>query len=153
MPSHQEKKILPYTAEQMFDLVSNIECYPEFLPWCVGARVLNRDRDNRIVLAELVIGFKSFRESFVSKVKFSKIERIQVSYERGPFKNLENSWEFINCKEGCEVQFKIDFEFKSNMLGTVMEPLFFTAVKKLVAAFEKRARDLYGAPSTSSQII
>ena len=149
MPSHQETKILPYSAEQMFNLVSNIEGYPDFLPWCVGARIINRDNEKQIVLAELVIGFKSLRESFVSRVKLSKAERIQVTYEKGPFRNLENCWEFIDCREGCEIKFKIDFEFKSKILRAVMEPLFFGAVKKMVAAFEKRAEELYGRSITS----
>ena len=91
MPAHQETKKLPYSAEQMFNLVSNLERYPEFLPWCIGARILNRDNQKQVVLAELVIGFKSFQERFVSRVKFSKVERIQVTYEKGPFKHLENS--------------------------------------------------------------
>ena len=149
MPSHQETKILPYSAEQMFNLVSNIEGYPDFLPWCVGARIINRDNEKQIVLAELVIGFKSLRESFVSRVKLSKAERIQVTYEKGPFRNLENCWEFVDCREGCAIKFKIDFEFKSKILRAVMEPLFFGAVKKMVAAFEKRAEELYGRSTTS----
>ena len=151
MPSHQETKKLPYSAEQMFNLVSNIESYPEFLPWCIGARILNRDNQKQIVLAELVIGFKSFQERFVSRVKFSKVERIQVTYEKGPFEHLENCWEFVSCKEGCEIKFKIDFEFKSKVFRTIMEPLFYTAVTKMVAAFEKRAEKLYGASTASSK--
>ena len=143
MPTHAEKKLLPYTREQLFDLVADIERYPEFLPWCVGARIRER-KDNEIV-GDLLIGYKMVRERFTSRVVLSRPDRIDVSYSEGPFKYLNNHWLFLPQSDGrCLIDFYVDFEFRSKMLQKIMEMFFTEAVKRMVAAFEARAHALYG---------
>jgi coenzyme Q-binding protein COQ10 len=145
MPTHAEQRLLPYTQEQMYALVADIERYPEFLPWCVAARVKERGAD--FISADLVIGFKMFRERFTSHVKLDAPSRIDVTYAEGPFRYLNNHWTFERAPGGCKVDFFVDFEFKSRVLQKVIEVLFGEAVKRMVAAFESRARQLYGKPA------
>jgi coenzyme Q-binding protein COQ10 len=147
MPTHAEERVLPYTPEQLFALVADIERYPEFLPWCVGARIKERRPD--LIVADLVIGFRMFRERFTSRVSLDPPQRIDVAYAEGPFRYLNNHWTFAPAPDGCRVGFFVDFEFKSRLLQKVIEVLFSEAVRRMVGAFEKRARDLYGAPSPS----
>lgn len=144
MPTHAEQRFLPYTPEKLFDLVADIASYPEFLPWCVGARLIKRE-DN-VVYADLIIGFKMIRETFTSKVTLNRPGRVDVEYQKGPFKHLKNHWEFKPHPDGCLIDFYIDFEFKSRLLRTLIEPLFHEAVRRMVAAFETRAKAVYGAP-------
>jgi coenzyme Q-binding protein COQ10 len=146
MPCHAEERALPYTPKQLFDLVADIERYPEFLPWCVGARV--RDRRADLVVADMVIGFRMFRERFNSRVMLDPPRRIDVAYTEGPFRYLTNHWTFSPHPHGCRVGFFVDFEFKSRLLQRLIEVLFSEAVRRMVGAFEKRARDLYGDAST-----
>jgi len=146
MPTHAEKRVLPYTPEQMFDLVAKIERYPEFLPWCVAARI--RSRENDIVVADLVIGFKMVRERFTSRVTLDRPRRIDVSYIEGPLKYLNNHWHFHpHPSGGTEIDFSVDFEFQSKMLQMLIGTLFHEALRRLVAAFEARAKQLYGSPA------
>jgi len=142
MPTHAEKRLLPYTREQLFDLVADVERYPEFLPWCLGARV--RERTATTITADLLIGFKMVRERFTSRVVLDRPRRIDVSYARGPFRHLNNHWRFSPAAGGCRIDFFVDFEFKSRLMQRVIEMLFGEAVRRMVAAFEKRARELYG---------
>jgi len=143
MPSHAERRSLPYAPEQLFDLVADIERYPEFLPWCVAARIRRREGD--VVFADLVIGFKMVRERFTSRVVLERPWRIDVTYAEGPFRHLKNHWIFEAGPEGgTVVDFYVDFEFRSRMLQTLIGPLFFEAVRRMVAAFESRAAALYG---------
>ena len=141
MPTHHETRFLPQTAEQLFDLVSDVDDYPNFLPWCVALRVTSRN-DNEI-LADMVVGFKMLREKFTSRVTLTPKERIDVEYLDGPFRYLENRWLFIDKDGGCEIDFFIDFEFRSRLLRKIMEPLFHEAVRRMVRAFEKRATERY----------
>ena len=144
MPTHAEKRVLACSPRQLFDLVADIEGYPEFLPWCVAARI--RKREGNLVVADLVIGFKMFRERFTSRVRLDpEASRIDVAYEEGPFKYLNNHWVFEDHPQGCAVDFYVDFEFHSRLLQKLIEPLFSEAVRRMVAAFETRARALYGA--------
>jgi len=148
MPSHAEKKLLPYTAEQMFDLVADVERYPEFLPWCVGARI--RERDGNKILADLMIGYRMVRERFTSRVVLDRARRIDVSYTEGPFNYLTNHWLFVprhGC--GCLIDFHVDFEFRSRLLQTLMGVFFNEAVRRMVGAFETRAHALYGKRRTA----
>ena len=145
MPTHAEQRLLPYTPEQMYALIADIERYPEFLPWCTAARIRERRAD--FICADLVIGFKMFRERFTSNVKLSPPGRIDVTYAEGPFRYLNNYWIFEHVPGGCRVDFFVDFEFKSRVLQKVIEMLFGEAVKRMVAAFEGRARQLYGKPA------
>ena len=156
MPRHAERRRLPYSPEQIFDLVAAIERYPEFLPWCRAARILRRDGD--ILEADLVIGFKMFRVRFTSHVALTPSESIEVTYLRGPFKRLSNRWHFEPADDGaCVIDFYVDFEFRSGLLQKAMTPLFAEAVRRMVASFEARAGALYGprhdAPSTAPQAI
>ncbi len=145
MPTHAEQRVLPYTPEQLFALVADVERYPEFLPWCVGARI--RERRSDTIVADLIIGFRMFRERFTSQVKLNPPGRIDVAYTDGPFRYLDNHWLFEPVPGGCRVEFFVDFEFKSRILQRLIEVLFSEAVRRMVAAFETRARKLYGAPS------
>jgi coenzyme Q-binding protein COQ10 len=147
MPTHAEKRVLPYTPEQMYDLVADIEKYPEFLPWCLAARI--RKREGNVVYADLIIGFKMIRERFTSRVTLSPPDRIDVSYTEGPFSYLNNHWIFITTEDGgCLIDFYVDFEFRSKMLQKIIGVLFNEAVRRMVTAFETRARELYGGDGT-----
>jgi coenzyme Q-binding protein COQ10 len=144
MPTHAEKRAMPYRPEQMFDLVADIERYPEFLPWCVAARI--RERRDDIVIADLVIGFKMIRERFTSRVFLDRPGlRIDVAYTDGPFRRLDNHWIFEPVAGGgCLIDFYVDFEFRSLVLQRLIGALFNEAVRRMVQAFETRARTLYG---------
>jgi coenzyme Q-binding protein COQ10 len=152
MPTHAEKRLVPYTADQIFDLVADVERYPEFLPWCLGARV--RERGANTITADLLIGFRMVRERFTSRVQLDRPRRIDVSYTEGPFRYLNNHWEFIPQPGGrCVIDFYVDFEFRSRMLQKLIGLLFNEAVKRMVGAFEARARQLYGAPGGAGAAV
>ena len=139
----REKRHLPYTPTQLFDLVSDIERYPEFLPWCVGARI--RQRDGNVLIADLMIGFKMVRERFTSKVTLGP-RRIDVVYTEGPFKYLNNHWIFEAAGDGgTNIDFYVDFEFRSKVLRTLDRRPVQRSGGLMVSSFEKRARILYGA--------
>ncbi len=148
MPTHAEKRVMPYSAAQMYDLVADIGAYPEFLPWVAGARI-NSEREvpeGRVVEADLVVSFKLFREKFGSRVTLRPSERrIDVEYLQGPFKYLKNHWYFAEHPEGCEIDFFVDFEFRSRALQAVIGLVFNEAMQRIVGAFEARAKALYGA--------
>ena len=142
MTRHNEIRIVPHTPLEMFELVEDIEKYPEFLPWCLASRLISNNKN--IIIADLMIGFQVFREKFRSKVILDKKKmKINVSYEDGPFNCLTNKWEFRNHNDGCEISFYLEFEFKNKFLQSLMEKLFYEAVKRMVLAFEKRAIFLY----------
>ena len=147
MPTHAEQRVLPYRPDQLFDLVADIERYPEFLPWCVAARV--RSKKEHEVVADLVIGFKMIRERFTSRVKLDRpARRIDVAYTEGPFRYLNNHWVFHEMPDGTtRLDFFVDFEFRSVMLQKIIGMLFNEAVRRMVAAFEARAKALYGSAS------
>jgi coenzyme Q-binding protein COQ10 len=148
MPTHAEKRTLPYRPEQLFDIVADIERYPEFIPWCVACRVAKR-QDN-VIWGDLMVGFKVFRERFTSKVTLDRPRRIDVEYINGPFRYLKNHWTFIPEQgEATTIDFHIDFEFRSRILRAAATPVFNEAVRRMVAAFESRARVVYGAPEGS----
>jgi len=144
MATHAEKRVLPHSPEQLFGLVADIERYPEFLPWCVGSRI--RSRRENVVVADLIIGFKGIRESFTSEVTLNRpAMRIDVAYRNGPFKYLNNHWIFNAQPDGsCEIDFFVDFEFRSRLLQRIIGLLFNEAVRRMVSAFETRAEQLYG---------
>ena len=143
MPTHAEHRLLPYTPEQLFDLVADVERYSEFLPWCLAARI--RERRGNVITADLLIGFKMVRERFTSRVVLSRPDRIDVSYSEGPFKYLNNHWLFLPQSDGqCLIDFYVDFEFRSKMLQKIIEMFFNEAVKRMVGAYEARAHQLYG---------
>lgn len=145
MPTHAEKRVLRYSPEQMFDLVADVRRYPEFLPWCVGARIISRT-DAELV-ADLTIGFKMFRETFRSRVALERPDHVHVTYETGPFRYLNNHWRFRPVPQGTEVDFFVDFEFRSRILQMAIGVVFNEAVRLMVRAFERRAMALYGRSS------
>jgi len=150
MPTHAEIRHLPHKAEQMYALVADVARYPEFLPWCAGARIRGfhraPDGTHEIMDADLVISFKVFRERFRSEVTLRPEEtRIDVRYLDGPFKYLNNHWKFIPSEEGgCDVDFFVDFEFRSKTLQKLIGVVFNEAMLRIVRAFEERAEELYG---------
>jgi coenzyme Q-binding protein COQ10 len=145
MPNHADSQIVPYSPEQLFDLVAEVAKYPQFLPWCVAARV--RSRTETQLLADLTIGFGPFRESFSSRVALHRPDSIVVTYENGPFQHLTNSWAFHPVPEGTRVDFHVDFEFRSRILQAAIGVVFHEAVRRMVGAFHRRAHDVYGTPA------
>ena len=147
MITHAERRLLGYRPEQMFDLVADVERYPEFLPWCIGARI--RERKLNLLVADLIIGFRMIRERFTSRVVLDRPRlAIEVAYADGPFKHMSNRWLFEATPEGCCcIDFRVEFEFRSAMLQKLIGVLFHEAVRRMVAAFEARAIKLYGKPS------
>ena len=147
MPTHAEKRVLRYTPEQLFEMVADVRRYPEFLPWCVGARIVSKTETE--VVADLTIGFKMFRESFRSEVTLDRPRQVRVTYLNGPFRYLNNTWTFTEVPQGTEVSFFVDFEFKSRLLQAAIGVVFNEAVRLMVNAFLKRARDVYGQPAAT----
>ncbi len=142
MPAHRERKILPYTAAQIYALVRDVERYPEFLPWCLGCRIIEEKDD--YLLADMVVGYKIFCEKFRSQVTFIQDREIHVEYLDGPLRHLKNDWVFSGAGAGrCAIDFHIDFEFHSRMLQAVAETFFNRALGRMMDAFEERARQLY----------
>lgn len=148
MPTHSEKRKLPYTARQMYDLVADVARYPEFLPWTAAARIRSRtprDDGAEVVEADLVISFKVFRERFGSRVTLWPDEmRIDTEYLDGPFRYMKSNWAFRDVEGGCEVEFFVDFEFRNAILQRVIGVVFDEAMRRVVRAFEARAQSLYG---------
>lgn len=152
MPGIREKRVLPYSPEQMYDLVADVGRYPEFIPWVVAARI--RSDSETEMVADLVVGFKSIREKFTSRVSKSRPEFIEVHYIDGPMRDLENIWRFSPEPNGCcELDFCVDFTFKSRVFEALAGQYFDRAFRKLVAAFEARAAELYGSNNSSAQIV
>ncbi|MBV2360675.1 type II toxin-antitoxin system RatA family toxin [Thalassococcus sp. CAU 1522] len=147
MPTHSETKRLPYTAAQMYDLVADVARYPEFLPWTAAARIRSREErgDHDVMLADLVISFKVFRERFGSKVTlWPDDRRIDTEYLDGPFKHMRSQWRFEDAAEGgCDVHFFVDFEFRNRILQGAAGMFFYEAMQRIVRAFERRAAELY----------
>jgi len=166
VPTHKETRIVPHSPRQLYDLVADIDEYPGFLPWCIAARVRKREAvaDGELLTADMVIGFKMFRERVTSKVTLHPPTdgasggaaggetggpgahgRIDVEYVEGPLKYLQNHWVFLPAENGgCEIDFFVDFEFRSRILQKIAGALFHEAVSRMVAAFERRATALYG---------
>ncbi|MBM9595549.1 type II toxin-antitoxin system RatA family toxin [Roseitranquillus sediminis] len=153
MPTHSEIRRLPYTADEMYALVADVESYPQFLPWCAAARVRDRrdEGDHEVMDADLVISFKVFRERFGSRVTLWPGERkIDTEYLDGPFRYMESTWRFRDAPEGCEVDFFVDFEFRNRVLQGVIGVVFNDAMQRIVRAFERRAAALYGSGGASA---
>ncbi|MFK7881960.1 type II toxin-antitoxin system RatA family toxin [Roseobacter sp.] len=147
MPTHSETKILPYTAQQMYDLVADVARYPEFLPWCSAARVksVTPDGDTEVMEADLVVSFKVFRERFTSRVVLLPTEyKIDTEYLDGPFRYMKSNWAFSDVDGGCEVRFFVDFAFRNMILERLIGVVFNEAMLRIVRAFETRAKALYG---------
>ena len=152
MPGVRESRRLPYSAEQMFDLVADVARYPEFLPWVVATRVKS-DSDTEMV-ADMLVGFKALREKFTSRVIKHRPDRLEVIYIDGPMRDLDNLWHFRPLPEGgCEIDFCVEFSFKNKMFELLAGQYFDRAFRKMVTAFEARANALYGSSSSSAQSV
>ena len=139
---HEERRIIKHTPNNLFNLVADVKKYPEFLPWCLGARIKKENLTS--FEADLIIGFKIYKEIYSSKITLDKKKKkIIVDYKDGPFEYLQNYWIFKENPDGCEIEFMVDFKFKSIFLQTLMETFFNEAVKRMVKAFENRANELY----------
>ena len=149
MPTHSETRELPYTAQQMYDLVADVASYPDFLPWTAAARIKSREDkgDHEVMDADLVISFKVFRERFTSRVVlWPEAKKIDTEYLDGPFKYMKSNRAFEDNGDGsCKVHFFVDFEFKNAILQKIIGVVFNEAMQRVVRAFEKRAAALYGA--------
>ena len=150
MPRHSETRQLPYTPEQLFDLVADVAKYDEFLPWVVAVRV--RSSSETETVADLVVGFNAFKERFTSRVEKQRPERVFVDYVEGPLKYLHNEWRFVPAREGgTDVHFSVDFAFKSRLFETLAGAMFDRALRRMIGAFEQRAAALYGISRSSAQ--
>ncbi len=148
MPGHREKRFLPYSAEQMFDLVADVGRYAEFLPWVTAVRVRS-DSDTEMV-ADLIVGFRSLRERFTSRVGKERAKKISVDYIDGPLKFLRNDWQFESTPGGCTIDFSVEFAFKNRVFEAIAGQMFDAALRKMINAFEARADALYSSPSGMS---
>jgi coenzyme Q-binding protein COQ10 len=150
MPRHSETRHLPYTPEQLFELVADVSSYDEFLPWVVAVRI--RSSSETETVADLVVGFSAFKERFTSRVVKHWPDRICVDYIEGPLKYLHNEWEFERADDGgTNLQFSVDFAFKSRLFETLAGQMFDRALRRMTSAFERRAAALYGIKSSSAQ--
>lgn len=145
MPRHHEKRVLPYGAEAMYDLVADVGRYHEFLPWVSAVRV--RTESETEMVADLIVGFKSLRERFTSRVVKSRPRSIHVDYLDGPLKYLRNEWTFEPSSNGCTVDFCVDFAFKNRVFEMIAGQVFDHALRKMIDAFETRAHVLYADAS------
>jgi coenzyme Q-binding protein COQ10 len=147
MPHHHERKALPFTAEQMYDLVTDVRRYAEFLPWVAAVRVRSENDDE--MLADLVVGFKALRETFSSRVLTTPKSKVVVDYLDGPMRHLHNQWLFEETAHGCIVDFTVDFAFHNRIFEALAGQYFNTALRKMTDAFIQRAETLYGVGSNS----
>jgi coenzyme Q-binding protein COQ10 len=152
MPQFSSKRRVPHSAGDMFDLVADIEKYPQFVPLCESLRVKSRTPKGagpEIVVADMTVAYKVVREKFTSRVTLDRAKlTILVEYLDGPFKRMENRWRFREISEKlCEVEFFIEYEFRSRMLAMLMGAMFEAAFRRFAAAFEKRADEVYGKAS------
>ncbi len=150
MPRHSETRHLPYTPDQLFDLVADVGRYDEFLPWVVAVRI--RSSSETETVADLVVGFNAFKERFTSRVSKQRPGRILVDYIEGPLKYLKNEWRFEAADGGgTNVHFSVDFAFRSRIFEAIAGQMFDRALRRMIGAFEERAAVLYGINSSSAQ--
>lgn len=146
MPSFSNIRRVPFTAQQMYDLVANVEAYPEFLPLCESLKVLERRQVGELTVLEarMGVGYKAIRETFTSRVTLTPAGPfIVVEYLDGPFRRLENRWRFIPSPGGSDIDFYVDYEFRSPILAVLMGVMFDKAFRQFAGAFEERARKVY----------
>lgn len=148
MPRHTEKRILPYTPEQLFDLVADVGHYQDFLPWVAATRI-REDSDTEMV-ADLIVGFGALKETFTSRVKKDRPRQIDIDYIEGPLKHLHNHWKFRAVPGGTEVDFCVDFAFRNRIFEALAGTMFDRALRRMIGAFEARAAVLYGDGGSSS---
>ncbi|NCP62823.1 MAG: type II toxin-antitoxin system RatA family toxin [Alphaproteobacteria bacterium] len=147
MPRFQDKHSLPFTPKQLYDIVLDIEKYPDFLPWCTRSEIIERLDEEGKLYASVSAGYALYSETYLSKVFFQDAKRIEATYIEGPFKNLHTLWLFNEHPKGCELLFSVDFEFETGLLNTVAKHMFTQVTEKMVEAFIQRAHALYAPPS------
>ena len=145
MPHHREVRSLPYSAQQMYDLVVDVRRYPEFLPWVIAMRV--RGDSATETIADMIVGFKQLREQFASRVVKASPHRVEIDYLDGPLKELHNVWIFTDTDTGCSIDFEVSFAFKNRVFQALAGQFFESALRKMINAFETRAHQLYGEPA------
>ena len=149
MPRHREQRFLPHSPEQMFDLVADVGSYAEFLPWVTAVRV--RSNSDTEMVADMIVGFRSLRERFTSRVGKERPRCITVDYIDGPLKFLRNDWLFESAPGGCTIDFSVEFAFKNRVFEAIAGQMFDAALRKMINAFETRASVLYASPSGMSR--
>ena len=150
MPRHSETRNLPYSPEQLFDLVADVKRYQEFLPWVAATRI--RSDSETAMIADLVVGFRALKETFTSRVHKRRPHEIEIDYVEGPLKYLHNSWKFVpDGKGGTEVHFCVDFAFKSRIFESLAGQMFDRALRRMIGAFEERAAVLSGEGNSNSR--
>jgi coenzyme Q-binding protein COQ10 len=148
MPRHTEKRILPYTPEQLFDLVADVGRYQDFLPWVAATRI--RENNETEMVADLIVGFSALKETFTSRVKKTRPAQIDIDYVEGPLKYLHNHWKFRAVPGGTEVDFCVDFAFRNRIFEALAGQMFDRALRRMINAFEERAAVLYGTGASGS---
>jgi coenzyme Q-binding protein COQ10 len=153
MPTFRTKRFVPFTPRQMFNLVADVERYPEFLPLCEGLRVKERSREtgHEVLRAEMDVGYGALHETFTTRVTLDEeTPRVSVEYVDGPFQYLDNRWAFEPAPGGCTVDFYISYELKSLMLQLMVGAVFERAFRRFTEAFEQRAQHIYGVPRSDT---
>lgn len=152
MPHIAETRELPWSAEQMYDLVADVRRYAEFLPWVVATRI--KSEDETVMIADMLVGFSALREKFTSRVLKDRNRSIKVEYLEGPLKNLANDWTFTPSEGGgCRIDFSVDFAFRNAIFEKLAGQYLDSAFRKMVAAFEKRAQQLYGNNNSNATSV
>jgi coenzyme Q-binding protein COQ10 len=152
LPHIAETRELPWSVEQMYDLVADVRRYAEFLPWVVATRI--KSDDETVMIADMLVGFSALREKFTSKVLKDRNRSIKVEYIEGPLKNLSNDWTFTPAPGGgCRIDFSVDFAFRNAIFEKLAGQYLDSAFRKMVAAFEKRAQQLYGSNNSSATSV
>lgn len=151
MPGIHQQRVLPFTPEQMFDLVADVKRYPDFLPWVIATRIQSGSETEMV--ADMVVGFKAIREKFTSRVEKHRPQSISVHYIDGPLSDLQNDWRFNAVDGGCEIDFCVDFTFKNKIFERLAGAYFDRAFRRMMAAFEDRAHELYGNSSSSAHSV
>jgi len=150
VPRHTEQRNLPYTPEQLFDLVADVKSYAEFLPWVAAVRV--RSNSDTDTVADLVVGFRALKETFTSKVIKRRPHEIEIDYIEGPLKYLHNGWKFTpDGRGGTDIDFCVDFAFRSRIFETIAGQMFDRALRRMIGAFEERAHALYGTGASGNR--
>ncbi|MFM9938795.1 MAG: type II toxin-antitoxin system RatA family toxin [Hyphomicrobiaceae bacterium] len=156
MPAFDTTRRVAYSRTEMFDLVADVEAYPQFLPLCEGLRVLSRERtgDIEVIVAAMDVGYKAIRETFTSRVTLDRAALTVVAdLVEGPFRQMQNRWNFVAVEGGCDVRFHIAYEFKSMMLQLLVGAMFDQAFRKFTEAFELRAKAVYGPRAVTGSTV
>ncbi len=154
MPSFRSSRRVRHNTAQMFDLVADVEAYPQFLPLCEALKIRRRnksDEGTEVLIADMTVGYKAIRETFTSRVTLDRPRlKILVEYVDGPFSHLENRWTFRAGEPGSHIDFYINYEFRSRTLGLLMGTMFDHAFRRFADAFEERANTIYSQAQSSS---